>query len=248
MGTPSDTHLVIDKIQNDQFEVDPEFKIDPSVAKAFIEAQKALIGVKKGTDAQYGKFRGMEDIMKALRGLNQEDSNGILDHDIFPFSYWHEEDGKQYHSMRMLHSSGATGMASTIAIPEEHSLRGGNSMQGLKSDGTYSLRIHLESMFLFYQEDTDGYKKPKEGEVPGEAEDNETKDPLPKSAKEEDVAEYFKQMIKDIDAQKTPPQLVAWLGNNGDTLTKLKKSHPDLHKQVMAHHKQRQSDIKEGKI
>ena len=51
--------------------------------------------------------------------------------------------------MRMLHSSGATGMASTIAIPEEHSLRGGNSMQGLKSDGTYSLRIHLESMFLF---------------------------------------------------------------------------------------------------
>ena len=63
MGTPSNTHLVIDKIENDQFEVDPEFTIDPSVAKAFIEAQKALRGVKKGTDAQYGKFRGMDDIM-----------------------------------------------------------------------------------------------------------------------------------------------------------------------------------------
>ena len=248
MGTPSDTHLVIDKIQNDQFEVDPEFTIDPSVAKAFIEAQKALRGVKKGTDAQYGKFRGMDDIMKALRGLDMEDSNGILDHNIFPFSYWHEEDGKQYHSMRMLHSSGATGMASTIAIPEEHSLRGGNSMQGLKSDGTYSLRIHLESMFLFFEEDNDGYKKPKEGQVPGDAENRETKDPLPESAKEEDVAEYFKEIQKDIDLQKTPPQLVAWQGRNGTTLAKLKKTHPDLHQSIKLHIEQRASDIKEGKV
>ena len=41
----------------------------------------------------------------------------------------------------------------------------------------------------------------------GQAEDR-TKDPLSKSAKEEDVAEHFKEMQKDINLQKTPPQLL----------------------------------------
>jgi len=247
MGTPSDTDFTLTMPTEDPFKVDPEFTIDPSVAKAFIEAQKALRGVEKGTDAQYGKFRGMEDIMKALRGLNQEDSNGILDHDIFPFSYWHEVNGKQYHSMRMLHSSGATGMASTIVIPEEHSLRGGNNMQGLKSDGSYSLRIHLESMFLFFQEDNDGYEKPKTGKKPGQLESEETNESLPKKAKEKDQTLYRLKLMDQVTLKETLPQIEAWVRNNQIALNDLEKDFPEIYKDVWDHVQKTKQDIMEGK-
>ena len=144
----ADLNLPIVKIENEKA---PEMistidKIDPDLASSLVKFQSKMRLIEKDGKSHNNTYTTYDKLIEAFREHGPE--CGLTPYIMIRGNFI------QAH---MIHENGHLSPASIVEMPEEHSLRAGNNLQGLGSDITYLKRYILSAMLnLASGDDMDG--------------------------------------------------------------------------------------------
>lgn len=218
----ADLNLPIVKVETDTAPdmISAVEKIDPDLASSLVKFQSKMRLIEKDGKSHNNTYTTYDKLIEAFREHGPE--CGLTPYIMIRGNFI------QAH---MIHENGSLSPASIVEMPEEHSLRAGNNLQGLGSDITYLKRYILSAMLnLASGDDTDG--NPPKKEIP-------IKDQDPKSMEA--------NLIDDIIKTKSLPALMSWKMDNADPLKFLKEKNKEAYDRILEHYNKQETKFKEKK-
>lgn len=224
----ADLNLPIVKIENEKAPdmISTIDKIDPDLASSLVKFQSKMRLIEKDGKSHNNTYTTYDKLIEAFREHGPE--CGLTPYIMIRGNFI------QAH---MIHENGHLSPASIVEMPEEHSLRAGNNLQGLGSDITYLKRYILSAMLnLASGDDTDG---------------NPIKKPHPELTKlhtaKEDPKSMEANLIDGIVKITRLPALMSWKMDNADALKFFEKTNPEGHVRIFEHYKKKETELKEKK-